>query len=449
MPYRMIRGWGQGLVVGLLLSLGVGGASAAPVPVRPLPAASVQAMLAAPTQEIFALRAALPRIDAPALALLARARLAAGRLDGDEATRLAERFLAGKATTPRQCAIAREIAADAAFAAGDYAHAAKAAQQLQAALAASHAGADELAGAAQTAAIAAQLAALPAQRVTAYQPLAVPVRKDKVGLPRATVEIDGHAQDTVLDTGANLSVVSLSTARRLGLRLQQGGASVGSASRDAVAVRLGLADTLSFAGLTLHDVPFLVLDDAQLAMPVPGGYRIDAILGFPVLRALQRFRITAAGRLEPSLSAANPASADTGNLLMVGNDMYVQANVGGVPLAMHLDSGAAGSALSADFARRHADLLKGLPTRSAHVAGAGGAVARRTATWPNVQLRVGGRTTTLAQLDVALAGGAGAAPNVLGEDALGAFAWWSVDFGQMRLELGPPLAKPPQAKAAP
>ncbi|MEW9571107.1 TIGR02281 family clan AA aspartic protease [Rhodanobacter sp. Si-c] len=445
MSYRVVRPWrcrGMGFVAGLLLSLG-GGASciAAQASAPPLRAATVEAMLAAPGQEIFTLRAALPRIDIPSLALLARARIAVARLDAAEASQLVDRFLAGKPRSPRQRAIAWEIATDAAFADGDYARAAKAAQQLQAALAASGADAAKRADAAQTAMMAIQLAALPVQRLVAYQPHAEPVHKDKVGLPRATANIDGRAQEAVLDTGANLSVVSLSTARRLGLHLQQGGASVGSSSRDAVAVRLGLADTVRFAGLTLHNVAFLVLDDAQLAMPVPGGYRIDAILGFPVLRALQRFRITAAGRLEPSLSTPGPSDAGTENLLMAGNDMFVRAEVGGVPVAMHLDSGAASSALSAAFARRHADLLRGLSSRRAHVAGAGGAVERRTVIWPGAHVRVGDRETTLAGLDVELADGTGASPNVLGEDVLGAFDWWSVDFGRMRLALGPPRAK--------
>jgi len=169
MPHRVIRPklrQGMGFFVGLL-SLGGASAVAAQAQTQPPPAASVEAMLAAPAQEIFALRAALPRVDTPELALLTRARLAAGRLDDAEAMRLVEQFLAGNASSPRQRAIAWEIAADAAFADGDYARASKAARQLQAALAASAADGTEQAGAAQTAAMATQLAALPAQRIVA------------------------------------------------------------------------------------------------------------------------------------------------------------------------------------------------------------------------------------------------------------------------------------------
>lgn len=57
------------------------------------------------------------------------------------------------------------------------------------------------------------------------------------------------------------------------------------------------AERLEFAGVTLANVAFLVLDDAQLEMPLPGGYKIDAIVGFPVLRMLDRITFEAGGRL--------------------------------------------------------------------------------------------------------------------------------------------------------
>jgi predicted aspartyl protease len=419
-----------------------GAASTAPPPTD----ADVKAMLASPRTQIFALEAALPRIREPSLARLARARLAAARLDAPEARRLLDRFLADDGPSPRRRARAWEIATDAAFAAGDYARASRAAQSLQAALVAAGSDQDERDAAALVQVMAAQLAAMPAQRVESYRPAAEPVRRDKVGLTRAHADINGASQDMVLDTGANLSVMSLSTARRLGLHLQEGGAKVGSVGGAAVATRLGTADTLRFAGLTLHNVAFLVLDDDQLEMPVPGGYRIDAILGFPVLRQLQRFRITAAGQLEPGGAGATAAGPE--NLRMVGNDLFVRVDVAGHPVAMHLDSGAAHSSLSADFAQRHADLLENLQSRRQHLAGAGNAITRDTLAWPDVRLRLAGRQTVLAELSVATPAAATASsPSALGSDVLRAFEWWSLDFERMRLDLGP--ARVPDAPASP
>lgn len=410
--------------------------------------ADVEAMLDSPTTGIFALETALPRIREPALAQLARARVAAARLDAPEARRLLDSLLAGDDLSPHRRALAWEIAVDAAFAAGDYARASRATQSLQVALAAADGDRAERDDAALVQAMATQLAALPAQRVESYRPASEPVHRDKVGLTRARADINGLSQEVVLDTGANLSVVSLSTARRLGLHLRDGGVKVGSVGGAAVATRVGVADALRFAGLTLHNVAFLVLDDNQLEMPVSGGYRIDAILGFPVLRQLQRFRITATGRLEPGGAGATAAGPE--NLRMVGNDLFVRVDVAGHPVAMHLDSGAAYSSLSADFARRHADLLENLQSRRQHLAGAGNAITRDTLVWPDVRLRLAGRRTVLAELSVATpAAGAASSPSVLGSDVLRAFEWWSLDFERMRLDLGPLTALDAPAPAAP
>ena len=64
-------------------------------------------------------------------------------------------------------------------------------------------------------------------------------------------------------------------------------------------IRVGIADRLTIAGATLRNVPFLIIDDAQLTFPVPGGYDIKAIIGLPVMRALGRMRMAAAARASP------------------------------------------------------------------------------------------------------------------------------------------------------
>jgi hypothetical protein len=426
----------------LLPALLLVGALALHAPLRagtddPLPAAEAQALLAdAARGDVFALEAAQPRIVEPALAALAHARIAAARLDHDAALQSLEPLLApGAGTAPEWLLLAWPIAADASFAAGDYAGAARATAAWSALLA-THGDPEDRAGdAAQFHAIATLLAGAQPQRLLAIAPATVSTYRDKVGLTRATVAINGEGQDTVLDTGANLSVVSASTAQRLGLRMLDGEASVGSGSRDAVPTRIGIAGRLEFAGATLADVAFLVLDDAQLEIPVPGGYRIDAILGFPVLRALGRIRFGADGSVStlPADAAAAP-----GNLRVVGSNLYVDLTVDDLPLALHLDTGAPQSSLSARFAQRHPDRLQGLARETQHVGGAGGVTAREAALWTDARVRLDGRETVLPQLSVALRDSADVATRnlgILGGDVLGAFAAYTIDFARMRLEL--------------
>ncbi|PMQ02916.1 hypothetical protein DyAD56_21835 [Dyella sp. AD56] len=391
--------------------------------------------------EVFALANSLPRIEDPGLALLAQARLAATQLNAAEARQLVTRYFADGARSPAERVLAWPIVADASFADGDYRQAADAAHAWEKALTEQGASADDRANALQMAAVAEQFAAAPKQQVEAYAPKPEDVTRDKVGLPRSITVINGKPQEVVLDTGANLSTVSLSTAHKLGLRLLDGTASVGSASRQAVASRIGIADHLEFAGLSLNHVAFLVLDDDQLSMPVPGGYHIDAILGFPVLRQLQRLEFTSGGKLLPSRSDAS--SAATGNLRMAGSDLYVNVFLNNIPVAMHLDSGGARSALSSGFATEHPSVIKGLKTHKEHVAGAGGSRDNESAAWPQVNVRIGDQQTVLPTLAISLSdAGNVKAPNVLGGDILQAFDHWTIDFQRMQFEVGKPLAKP-------
>ncbi|MDH5823071.1 retropepsin-like aspartic protease [Luteimonas sp. RD2P54] len=433
----------------LLLALLLASAIALQAPLHadgpaPLPAAEVQTLLKeAARGDVFALEAVLPRIDQPRLARLARARIAAARLDHGEALRQLEPLLAPAADSdPTLLLLAWPIAADASFAAGDYAGAARATAAWGKLLAAHGDPDGRTQDVSQFHAVATLLARAQPQRLLGLAPEAVPTRRDKVGLTRATVTVNGTGQDTVLDTGANLSVVSASTAQRLGLRMLDGGASVGSGSRDAVPTRVGIAERLEFAGATLADVAFLVLDDAQLEIPIPGGYRIDAILGFPVLRALGRIRFGADGTLAPEAvgAAADPAA---GNLRVVGSDLYVSLTVDDLPLSLHLDTGAPQSSLSARFAQRYPERLEGLQRQTQQVGGAGGVTARQAALWTGARVRLDGRETVLPELSVAVEDSADVATRnlgILGGDVLDAFSAYTIDFARMRLELGEPLA---------
>lgn len=387
---------------------------------------------------VFALRTALPTL-APRWQSLARARLAAAALDDTQAIALAEAFLAARLSAGCDAALAQSVIADAAFAAGRYARAAEAAKARVGVLERCHGSPDEIEGAHLMATLAGPLAAPPVQRTIAFQPTAAAWARDKVGLPRAQVAINGQLQEAVLDTGANLSVVSASTAARLGLRML-GEAGVGSSSRQVVATKVAVADRLELAGLVLENVAFLVLDDDQLEMPVPGGYRIDAIIGFPVFRAMQRVRFGHDGFLRPE-----PGPGDAGapaNLALAGSDLFVEARVGGIEVPLHLDSGGSASSLSPRFAQAHPQVLQGLAESRQRLAGAGGATELAIANWRDARIEIGGRTTVLAQLPVALRDSDDVrvhTQGVLGWDVLGAFDAWTVDFQHMRLELGAPL----------
>ncbi|MDG2534822.1 pepsin/retropepsin-like aspartic protease family protein [Sphingomonas sp. HITSZ_GF] len=395
----------------------------------------------APAGEIAPLEAALAAARDKGTASLLRARIAALRLDRPATDAALEAFDRSGDRTPLHRAAALSIRADLAFAEGDYAAAAEAIDAL-APLLEANGKADAANEARRTLSVAALLAAVPRQGVAGGVPVATLTARDKAGLVRAEVRVNGTAQDAVLDTGANLSVVTASTAKRLGLKMLEGEASVVSTGSAKVPTRLAIAERLVIAGIELHDVVFLVFDDAALSFPIPGGYQIDAIIGFPVFRALGRVRFDRAGSFTPG-GAAAPGAA---NLRSTGNDLYVAARINDAAATLHLDTGASATALTSRFAGDHAALVATLPRGARNIAGAGGVIQQPIAWWRPATVAIDGRTTTLPQVQLVLTPGpTGREANTgtIGQDVLHAFEWWAVDFRAMRFEFGPPVTATP------
>lgn len=427
-----------------LASSTVRAACADPMPAPGAPALEPHALRMAVGRvaggELWALPPSVDIAGDGAAALLARAAVAAAGLDVDAARAALRRYFAEPAGDRTLDATAWSIAAGAAFAVGDYDGAARATVAWEAVLRRDgRAGdADRVA---RSHALPALLADAPPQSLEhAPRRARLPLRRDEAGLPRVQASINGQRQEMVLDTGANLSVLSASAARRLGVRVAARPASVQSSTRSALGARVGVAERLEIGGSVLRNVAFLVLDDASLRLPVVEGYRIDAVLGFPVFRALGRVRF------EPDAFVVAPAPAAdacAGAPLRVrASDLFVAARVDGVHVPLHLDTGASATFLTARFGQAHAERLGELALRERPLGGAGGVVRGREAVWPDVTLELGGRSLRFPELAVQTGDDGFGHWGTLGQDALGAFASVTVDLEAMRLRLGAPLPAP-------
>jgi hypothetical protein len=196
----------------------------------------------------------------------------------------------------------------------------------------------------------------------------------------------------------------------------------------------------------LTNVPFLIIDDANLNFPqVPGGYSIPAILGIPEMRALGRVRMEQAGRftvLPAAGEGGDEAQPAPPNLHASGNEIFADVTVDGRTLPLHLDTGADRTGLTALYAAAEPARIAALRTSQAHFSSAGGTRQMRFATWADAPLTVAGRSFTVPALQIGLPGD-GPAPRfngVLGSDVLGRFESYTLDFARMRLTLGAPVA---------
>ena len=257
----------------------------------------------------------------------------------------------------------------------------------------------EAAELAQTAAVSALLALLPPQKLVSGTAHAVPATRDPAGLMRVPAAINGSPLDMIVDTGANLSVLSTSAAQKLGLRIVDGNASVGSSTRAAVGVRIGLADRFELGGLVFKDVAFLILDDRDLSPSPSLAYKIDGIIGFPIFSATSGFSFMSDGMFIPAPPSNSGVRAP---LRAIGSDLFVEAEAGGRCASLHLDSGASTTALSWLFAGRNPDLIAKASRRTVRAAGAGGETHAVAAQLPSLDLSLNGETFHLERVDVQL-----------------------------------------------
>ena len=262
----------------------------------------------------------------------------------------------------------------------------------------------------------------------------VPAARNKIGSWNVPVAVNGITGDWIFDTGAEISTVTQTEAKRMGLTVRQSKAWVGGSTAKRSALDVAMANELEFGGAHIHNVPFLVLADQSLYLG-PIHYQITGILGLPVLRTLGRVGITGGGqvRIRPQEAAAAGAPNlyydELSPRLEIGHEKHL--------LQMFLDTGANETALYPGFrGAMLPDELSRLRRKHDKLAGAGGATKRTIESVPEIRIEIAGKTTVLKKLSLLAEeprGRNGHLDGVIGMDAL--WGGFLLDFDAMRLEV--------------
>lgn len=125
----------------------------------------------------------------------------------------------------------------------------------------------------------------PPQTIRSSGPFALSGSNDSLGLLRVPVNVGTYTGSWILDTGANLSVVSRSVADRLGLAVSTRTADAAASSGHSVPVRVAVIPQIQLGTALIRNVAVLVAEDSDLTFPSMN-YRIEGCLGLPVLMAL-------------------------------------------------------------------------------------------------------------------------------------------------------------------
>ena len=270
-------------------------------------------------------------------------------------------------------------------------------------------------------------------------PGSLPITDEKAGVIRVPIKIDGHQSGAMLDTGASFSTISTSVATRFGIEMLGHGAKVGSSTRRAVAIRLGIAKRLQIGNAMLKNVVFIVVPDSDLS--IPRRLRINSIVGLPALMTLGRLEFLYSGTptflYDVQRNKPTSHSNTHSNMLLSSLTPLLLVHVpgSGALLRMELDTGS-------NIATFTKNAITVAPTFFAsakgyvwHVGGVGGVVReRRALRLPEATLVIGGRRVVLKNVIVSSRESA-TKDGVIGANILREGTRWTMDFKTMRLSV--------------
>ncbi len=132
---------------------------------------------------------------------------------------------------------------------------------------------------------------------TAGERLLLRFRLGRPNLIRVELDVNGTAtRDVILDSGASLSLLTESAARRLGVEIVEGAVAPARGLHDTeIPMQFGWARTVTLGGLTLRDVPFGILPDGTLSFETAsiGLFTPEGVLGIHFMKEFD-------WRIEPS-----------------------------------------------------------------------------------------------------------------------------------------------------
>lgn len=370
--------------------------------------------------EVFALRAELPAAsegETPDIRFLRAASLAASGRPAESAALLS--VVIERSREARLVAQARELLMLDRRALFQYRAALAAIEPLLRAPSATG-----MVGLANRARLLRALADAPAQSARAGD--GSPISLDDGGEIRAT--LNGQRVLMQLDSGANLSAITRSAARRLGLVVRRADYVVGSSVGGTLRADAALAD-LSFAdGSGVKNVLFLVLPDSALAQ---GGGRLAGLIGLPVIQALGSIEFD---RGAVRFGAQAPNDSRGTPMALSGGDPLVEIRYSGRSLACRLDTGANRTVFYAPFLREFPGAVARGRSFRARIEGTAGARRFAASRAYSLTFELAGGSVALANVVVLDAPTSGAQRNLycnIGRDALRRLGHWRADFRRM------------------
>lgn len=277
----------------------------------------------------------------------------------------------------------------------------------------------------------------PAQTVQTNGAFTIPGKRDSIGLWQVPIAAGNYSGFWIVDTGANLSVISQSVAARLGLEISSAAGTADGSSGASLPVHTAVIPEIRLGPAVVRNVPVLVAQDSDLTFPSID-YRIEGSLGLPVLAAFGTITVYRDGRVK--VGSASDASQDNQgphNLFFQKLAPLITADFGHGPQLFTIDTGAVGTILSAKFYNENKDSFDPRELVNLELLGAGGRLLTPAYQLRDVAATIAGRCAELKSVQV-LTEPTGLADEFygnIGQSALSSFTSFSLDFKNMHFSL--------------
>lgn len=184
------------------------------------------------------------------------------------------------------------------------------------------------------------------QIIDLFSDVSVGTKKDKAGLINTTILANNIETDFVFDTGAGISCITESLAKRLGfIILPDNNIKIKSFTAVENKVLIGIAPVLNIGNIKVYNAVFLVYPDTAFTF-ANGAYVINGIIGFPIIKELGAVTIE-----ENSLTFSKKGTLGNNekNLFTDQLRSVVMLTYNGKILPFNFDSGAKQSLFNKSF----------------------------------------------------------------------------------------------------
>lgn len=212
---------------------------------------------------------------------------------------------------------------------------------------------------------------VPKQKITTSETSVIPIKRDLAGLWNIPVSTYDTTCEVVFDTGAGISTITETYARKLKLDVVRNAAVDirGGINDISTRAKLGVARHLRIGKLTVQNAVFLIFPDSALSF-AGGAYTINGIIGLPVIKGFGNVIIS---RDKMTISLGKGIASLKHNMIIDLLNPVIYIDYRGTSLPCTLDCGAQTSLFSDNFYNRFKQniVLEGKNDK-VQIAGAGG-----------------------------------------------------------------------------